>query len=86
MVLEVHQPLVDRIDAFLASSGLAASYFGKRATGNSEVVARLKAGRSITGRTEQKLVAFMDARSGTVDAASQSVGSCGGAPLKEAGS
>ena len=86
MVLDIHQPLVERIDAFLASSGLAASYFGKRATGNSEVVARLKAGRTITGRTEQKLLAFMDARSLAVDAASQSVGSCDGVPPEEAGS
>lgn len=75
MVLEIHKILVSKIDAFLASAGMSASYFGKRAAGNSEVVSRLKSGRSITGVTEQKLLDFIASRS--VDAASVASGHCG---------
>lgn len=62
MTLDVHIDLVAKIDAFLSESGMSASYFGKLATGNSEVVARLKAGRSITGRTEARISAFIAER------------------------
>lgn len=84
MVLEVHKSLVSKIDAFLASSRMSVSYFGKRATGNSEVVTRLKAGRSITGLTEQKILVFIEARS--VDAAGvsddHSASSCSAVPAE----
>jgi hypothetical protein len=62
MTLDIHKPLVAEIDAFLAETGMSASYFGKIATGNSEVVSRLKHGRTITGVTEQRLRAFMKQR------------------------
>jgi hypothetical protein len=84
MVIGIHKPLVDHIDAFLASSGLSSSYFGKAATGNSEVVARLKAGRTITGLTEQKLMDFMASRSAdlVVVASDQSGPSCSAVPVE----
>ena len=62
MILEIHKPLVDDIDDFLSETGMSASYFGKIATGNSEVVDRLKRGRTITGLTEQRIRDFMKRR------------------------
>ncbi|GHE88493.1 hypothetical protein GCM10016455_05780 [Aliiroseovarius zhejiangensis] len=62
MTLDIHQSLVEEIDDFLSDTGMSDSYFGKVATGNSEVVSRLKAGRTITGRTEKNLRDFMAAR------------------------
>lgn len=62
MILEIHIDLVKEIDSFLCHTGMSASYFGKVSTGNSEVVARLKAGRTITGITEQKIRAFISSR------------------------
>lgn len=62
MVIEEHQDLVDEIDRFLVQTGMGPSYFGRVATGNSEVVSRLKSGRTITGVTEKKLRDFMAAK------------------------
>lgn len=53
--------LIEEIEAFLVESGMGASYFGKIATGNSEVVSRLKAGGRVWPETEQKLRAFIRA-------------------------
>ena len=53
------QPLLAEIEAFLADTGMGASYFGKRATGNSEVVARLRDGGRIWPETEQRIRAFI---------------------------
>ena len=67
MVHVAHEKLVAEIDAFLTRTGMSASYFGKKAVGNSEVVSRLRAGRTITGVTEARLRTFMAKR--TEDAA-----------------
>ena len=64
-----HPDLLARIEAFLADTGMGASYFGKRAIGNSEVVARLRAGRRVWPETEAALFAFMDTYRDTADAA-----------------
>ncbi len=52
-------PLIDEIEAFLARFPMGESYFGKRAVGNSEVVARLRSGGRVWPETEQALRAFM---------------------------
>ena len=57
-----HQDLIQEIDAFLAETGMGVSYFGKLATGNSEVVPRLKAGRPVLTSTVEKLRSFMARR------------------------
>lgn len=57
-----HKELVDEIDAFLAETGMGVSYFGKAATGNSEVVRRLRLGREILPSTEAKIRAFLAQR------------------------
>ena len=53
--------ILDEIDAFLAASGMGASYFGKVATGNSELVARLRAGGRVWPETEAKVRDFIKA-------------------------
>lgn len=54
-----HAKLLSDIEAFLADTGMGVSYFGKIATGNSELVARLKEGKRCWPETEQKARSFM---------------------------
>lgn len=54
--------LREEIRAFLAETGMKPSYFGKIAAGNSEVVARLEAGKTVTLPTAERLRAFMAKR------------------------
>jgi len=51
--------ILPEIDAFLKETGMGQSYFGKKAVGNSEIVARLRRGRPIWPHTEQRLRVFM---------------------------
>ena len=60
------QTLLQEIDAFLSSTGMGASYFGKQAVGNSELVRRLRDGGRIWPETEIKVRAFMAAHSLTI--------------------
>ena len=58
-----HTPsLADEIETFLAEFGMGASYFGKAAAGNSELVLRLRRGGRVWPETETKLRDFMSAR------------------------
>ncbi len=50
------------IEKFLSDTGMSASYFGKVAAGNSELVARLREGRRTWPETEKKVRAFMRER------------------------
>ena len=52
-------PLVSEIEAFLKATGMGASYFGKKATGNSEVVHRLRLGRRCWPETARKIRDFI---------------------------
>jgi hypothetical protein len=54
-----HQNLLSEIEAFLAETSMAASYFGKKAASNSELVARLQGGGRVWPETEQKIRDFM---------------------------
>lgn len=54
-------PILDEIDAYLRETGMGASYFGKVATGNSELVARLRAGGRVWPETEAKVRDFIKA-------------------------
>lgn len=54
-----HPTLLSEIEAFLSQTGMGASYFGKMSAGNSELVARLKAGGRIWPETEVKVRAFI---------------------------
>ena len=57
--MNTHGPLLPEIEAFLAETGMGASYFGKLATGNSELVKRLRDGRSILTNTDERVRVFM---------------------------
>lgn len=54
--------LLSDIRAFLAETGMGASYFGKASVGNSEVVKRLEDGRRVWPETEAKLREYMRAK------------------------
>lgn len=54
--------LIDEIRVFLGQTGMGASYFGKAACGNSELVERLEAGKTVTLVTAEKVRAFMQRR------------------------
>lgn len=51
--------LLQDIDAFLSETGMGESYFGKKATGNSELVSRLRAGGRIWPETEIRVRSFI---------------------------
>lgn len=56
--------LLKEIRKFLRQSKMGKSYFGRVATGNSELVSRLEEGKTVTLRTAEKARRFMDARRG----------------------
>ena len=56
-----HPELLAELEAFLSATQMGASYFGKRATGNSEMVARLRNGGRVWPETEQQARDFMAA-------------------------
>ncbi|MBO3760379.1 hypothetical protein [Ciceribacter sp. L1K22] len=59
--------ILKQIEAFLSKTGMGASYFGRVAVGNTEVVQRLRDGRSITMATARKLREYMAANSGEAE-------------------
>ena len=50
---------LQEIETFLAEYSMGASYFGKRAAGNSELVSRLRDNRRVWPETETKVRSFM---------------------------
>ena len=54
-----HPELLSEVEAFLVRSGMGASYFGKKATGNSEVIKRLRAGGFVSPLTAEKIRTFI---------------------------
>ncbi|WP_444668387.1 hypothetical protein [Cereibacter changlensis] len=54
-----HPELLKEIEAYLADTGMGASYFGKKAAGASEVVKRLRAGGFVSPATEGKIRSFI---------------------------
>lgn len=51
--------LLSEVNDFLSETGMGPSYFGKAASGNSELVKRLRDGRSIRLDTADRVRAFM---------------------------
>lgn len=51
--------LLQEIEAFLSDQEMGASYFGKVAVGNSELVPRLRRGGRVWPETEAKVRSFM---------------------------
>ena len=64
-----HHTLLEAIEAFLSRSGMGATYFGKASSGNSELVQRLRSGGRVWPETEEKVRAFIDERSKSLEAA-----------------
>jgi hypothetical protein len=64
----MHPPLLEEVEAFLARTKMGEAYFGKKAVGNSELVARLRAGGSVLVTTDEKVRAFMASNPVTPDA------------------
>lgn len=54
--------LLKEIRKFLRQTRMGKSYFGKAAAGNSELVSRLEAGKTVTLRTAEKARNFMQER------------------------
>lgn len=54
-----YRPLLEAIDSFQAAYPITDSYLGKKATGNSEVVTRLRRGGSVYSHTEANIRAFI---------------------------
>ena len=63
--------ILQEIEAFLAETGMGASYFGKVAVGNSELVGRLRSGNPVLNRTEDKVRGFIRSRRDAVTDATQ---------------
>ena len=61
------QALLNEIREFLRDTGMSATYFGKAACGNSDLVRRLENGRSVTLVTVERIRAFIRARTGELD-------------------
>ena len=54
-----HTPLLQEIDRFIAATGMGESYFGKKAIGNSELVSRLRQGKSVLVKTDEAVRRFI---------------------------
>lgn len=71
MSKQLHHPeLLRDIEAFIKSQDMGASYFGKAAVGNSELVKRLRDGKRIFQDTEERVRAFIRDRSPSADTSS----------------
>lgn len=57
----IKDDLLARIDAYLARTGMPATTFGRLAVRDGNFVPRLRAGRSLTLRTHEKVAAFLGA-------------------------
>lgn len=53
--------LLSEVNDFLSKTGMGVSYFGKVASGNSELVHRLRSGGRVWPETDEKVRAFMTA-------------------------
>lgn len=59
MGTNLSEKLLSEVNDFLSETGMGPSYFGKAASGNSELVRRLRDGRSIRLDTADRVRAFM---------------------------
>jgi hypothetical protein len=57
-----HPQLLAEIEAFLSETDMGESYFGKKAAKNSELVARLRAGKKVWPDTETSVRSYIMTR------------------------
>lgn len=55
----VRDDLLPAIEAHLRKTGIGPTTFGKRAVGNSELVARLRAGKDVTVSTAYRVLGYI---------------------------
>lgn len=55
----MEKEFLSEIHEFIAETGMSPSYFGKAACGNSELVARLEVGKTVTLVTVERARTFM---------------------------
>lgn len=55
----MQQQFLAKIEQYLSRTQMGPSYFGKRACGNSELVSRLREGKSVTLHTAEAVELFM---------------------------
>lgn len=56
----VDHDLIDRIDAFLAKSGMSVTAFGLKVTNDRRLLPDIREGRDLRGSTRQKILAFIE--------------------------
>lgn len=61
--------LLELIDAFLAQTNMPPTRFGREAMGDGALVAQLRAGRSLSLKNAEKVVAYMEANRPEAEAA-----------------
>jgi len=66
--MKQHHPILSEIEGYLSETGMAETYFGKKAVGNSELVPRLREGGGIHFLTERRVRAFLSANQPTPQA------------------
>jgi hypothetical protein len=59
--MKQHHPILSDVETYLAKSGMSDTYFGKKAVGNSELVARLREGGGLHFTTEARVRGFISA-------------------------
>lgn len=62
----INEKLLLEIEAFLADSGMGESYFGKKAAGNSELVARLRLNGRVWPETAARVRSFIKSERGRI--------------------
>lgn len=60
--MDTYATLSQQIDAFTARHGMSDTALGLAAVNDGKIVPRIRAGKNITLRTVQRLVAFMEQR------------------------
>lgn len=60
-------PLLADVEEFLMSSGMSPTYFGKRASGNSELVKRLRQNGRVWPETARRVRRFIRERNSSPD-------------------
>jgi hypothetical protein len=59
----MEQQLLAEIRSFIARTNMGPTYFGKAACNNSEIIARLERGGTVTLKTAERVRAFIAERS-----------------------
>lgn len=69
MQMPTDEDLLAKVEQFLTTNDVAPTRFGREAMGEASLVSRMRAGRSMSLRNANKLIAFMDSYSPTGEAA-----------------